>query len=765
MTPERLKDGLNELVTASLRNAGFSGQRASEAKRSVWWWLRERGGVVHHPSLGLRSGAAITFMPFGKVQSVVVDVRPPQRGEVTLRVDVTAVSPGTERARYLGLPGARVQPGYVPGFSGVGRVLEVGDDVPSLNVGARVMVPNCPHQSVVTLSASSVVPVPDGVRDEDAAFGHLGVIALQGVALAEVRGEATAILGLGVIGALAQRLAVTEGASSTVVVARSLRRARDGAPPADEILTAEDALREKRTAFPVVIEATGDPQAVQLAVALAADGGRIVLLGSARGTTRGFPLDEVRRRALRVVGAHIETATYQEQQGDTAVRQRRARRFLELVAAGKVTVSDLIDVVADPREPEVLYRRLAHDPALVGAIFDWRSLQVGGPMTAWRRLPEVRARGVDRDQPMPAPRVRLARRPSGASTPEMGLALVGCGDISGLNAAAIASAVNARLVACFDMDQTLSEDLAGRHGAVAAPSYAELLNRPDVHGVLIGVPHHLHAPLAEQAAVAGKHLIVEKPPAHDLQDAVRIVDVAERAGVRVTFCLPSRYEPSTRAARWLLDRGAVGDVSGVAASFLVERPPGYFHAGLSGRTTSDWRADPERSGGGILIMNLVHQLDLLLHLTGLAVTSVSAQTGQIESPAGIEDSIALALRFENGAVGSVQGATHVRGSGPEALRLWGEHGQIELAPTPQVYTVRALPGYRVGRWQRLALPPSLDTRAALISSFVTAVRREDPADIGPEAGLDLQAVVEAAYRSVATGCLAEPATLLQEARG
>ncbi len=108
--------------------------------------------------------------------------------------------------------------------------------------------------------------------------------------------------------------------------------------------------------------------------------------------------------------------------------------------------------------------------------------------------------------------------------------------------------------------------------------------------MLISVPHHLHAPLAIQAAEAGKHVLVEKPMATRHSDCVEMINAARHSGVRLSVCYTQRYDPRVQRAKRLIEAGAVGDL--VATRILLGQYRGvdYWTSGLTGRTTGDWRS-------------------------------------------------------------------------------------------------------------------------------------------------------------------------------
>jgi predicted dehydrogenase len=359
----------------------------------------------------------------------------------------------------------------------------------------------------------------------------------------------------------------------------------------------------------------------------------------------------------------------------------------------------------------------------------------------------------------------VATDPFAGAAGRLRIGLLGCGDIATENAAGIQLAPNAELVAVYDPVSALADDVAKRYGGEASQSVAELLERRDLDAVFLCVPHHLHAPLALQAIDAGKHVIVEKPLSNDLSSAARIVAAAEEAGVTLSVCFPHRYGPNVMAAKRLIDAGAVGEIAGVLISAFSDKPPSYWHGGYTGRSTSDWRTSRSKAGGGFLIMNLSHLIDLVVHLTGLTAATCSAFTTTVDGPSEVEDTITLSIRYDNGAVGSVFGCSALRGnrSGKTELHLWGRDGHVTVEPDPKVYTVRALDSVVPARWVSLRDLTQHPIRAAFVSRFATAVATGKEPDIRPLEALQGQAVMEAAYRSAETGAMVEPAELLAAA--
>jgi 2-desacetyl-2-hydroxyethyl bacteriochlorophyllide A dehydrogenase len=748
-----------DLVKARVRR-----RLPADARRSARWWLEARRAALRHRT-GVVGGWTVLWRVGGGCELVPIEVAGPAPGEVTVAVRYSAVSPGTERARFLRLPHAQPELPHRPGNSAAGIVLAAGSGV-ELRPGERVAVMGAPHASVVTVPAAAAVRLPDGLELEAAATVRLGVISGLGPSLGRAgRGDGVCVLGAGLIGILAARLAAARGAAGVTIVARSRRKERVAAAQGvRRFLAASRPSDLEGLAADVVIEATGDPAAIDLALAASAPGARIVLLGSSRGGPRELDVARVRELGAELIGAHVDTLAVA---GGPDADARAAADYLQLIADGEVRVDDLIEDRADPRECGLFYRRLATSPDVVGALFDWTRLQPARSpaLGALLRRPDLGPAGNLPANAAPPPRraVTASDDPFAGARGKLRFGLLGAGDIAVRNAAGIASAPNAELAACYDPVPELARDIAARHGGVAVDSAEALFEDPRVDAVFLCVPHHLHSPLALQAIAAGKHVVVEKPPANDLAGARAMVDAAARAGVRLTVCFPHRYDAAVVRARRLVEEGALGALGGGAISFLSDKPASYWSGGFSGRAQSDWRASRDKAGGGVLIMNLSHYVDLLLMFARDEVADVTASAAALEGPPDVEDAISAAIRFSGGALATVNGCSSVRGMpGASEVRLWGRDGHVEVEPVARIYTMRALDGVRAGRWQTFGELPDVPIRAVFASRFATAVTTDSEPDVTPADALAVQAVMAAAYQSAETGAPVRPGDLLAE---
>jgi len=230
-------------------------------------------------------------------------------------------------------------------------------------------------------------------------------------------------------------------------------------------------------------------------------------------------------------------------------------------------------------------------------------------------------------------------------------AVIGCGDVSVVHLQAIEKLAGAELVAVCDTDPRRAEAAAGRYGVPAFADHRRLLAavRPDVAHVC--TPHDQHVPVAIDCLEAGVAVLVEKPVAHTVAEAERLIAAARaRPRVKAGICLQNRYNTTSRAARALLGSGDLGAVLGGSATVLWHRDPAYYRAG-------PWRGQARRSGGGVLINQAIHTLDLMQWLLG-DVEGLRGHAGRyaLDGAIDVEDT-AHALLDHAGGVRSVVFAT------------------------------------------------------------------------------------------------------------
>ncbi len=307
---------------------------------------------------------------------------PPQANQVLLRAQASLISPGTERAFFLKLDNAHAPFPLYPGYSFIGEVAALGADVRNLQPGQRVACP-APHASHALVEAAKCLPLPPELPADEAAFFNLAAIAMQGIRKARIElGESVAVLGAGLIGILAMRLAQLNGGLPVIGIDLNTSRlalARETA--ADETLLSGDSLQDDLRALlgrhtngaDVVIEATGMPQLVVTAFQLAAVRGRVVLLGSPRGDTQSVNFyRDVHRKGITVIGGHEINRPQQENSPGYWTQVREQQVCLELLARRRLKVKPLITHRYNWRDFAKAYAHLAkHDITALGILIEW----------------------------------------------------------------------------------------------------------------------------------------------------------------------------------------------------------------------------------------------------------------------------------------------------------------------------------------------------------------------------------------------------------
>lgn len=306
------------------------------------------------------------------------EVPPVGEREVLLKTHLTLISPGTERAWLLHLPNTpSVFPQY-PGYSAIGEVIAVGEKVERFKVGDRVVWAGR-HAAHAVVTEDALLHVLPELTDEEAVFFRLISIAIQGIRKARIElGESVVVLGMGLIGLLTLQLAKISGGFPVIGVDLSeIRLDFARKVGADITLLSDDALIGKVLDLTdggahVVIEATGNPEAVNLAFKLARRIGRVVLLGSARGETKSVNFYEVHRKGLIIVGAHDSVRPKIDSSHGFWTAHDDNILSLKLLSAHRIQVSPLLThrfpAQHAPKAYELLRR---NDMSALGIVLDW----------------------------------------------------------------------------------------------------------------------------------------------------------------------------------------------------------------------------------------------------------------------------------------------------------------------------------------------------------------------------------------------------------
>jgi predicted dehydrogenase len=342
------------------------------------------------------------------------------------------------------------------------------------------------------------------------------------------------------------------------------------------------------------------------------------------------------------------------------------------------------------------------------------------------------------------------------STP-LGFGIVGAGNISLIHAQALAEVPGARLRAVLARDPAKAEALASRFGAEPCTDPARFFAREDLQVVTICTPSGTHAELGAAAAAAGKHVLVEKPIDVTLEKARALVATCRAHGVRLGVIFQSRFLPAVALVKRAIDRGRLGRLYVADAQVKWFRGKTYYE-------DARWRGTKALDGGGALINQSIHTVDLLQHLAG-PVASVFGMTGRLRHPSiEGEDTAVAVVRFASGALGTIQGTTSIWPGFARKVELHGERGTIVLEGNDvTIWSVEGT-GEEEAELERLRAgakdasdgssnPMSLDTAGhrRQIEEFVAALREGRAPAVDGEEGLKALEIVLGVYRSAETG--------------
>jgi predicted dehydrogenase len=253
----------------------------------------------------------------------------------------------------------------------------------------------------------------------------------------------------------------------------------------------------------------------------------------------------------------------------------------------------------------------------------------------------------------------------------IGFGIIGCGMISRFHAKALADVRGAKAVACFDRFPASADKLAKEFGLKPYHSLQEMLADPGVDAVTIGTPSGAHLEPTLAAAKAGKHVIVEKPLEVTTARCDKAIAACEAAGVKLAAIFPSRFHDSSIQMKKALDKGRFGRVTLGDAYVKWFRTQEYYDSGA-------WRGTWKLDGGGALMNQAIHTVDLLQWLMG-PVVEIQAQTATLaHERIEVEDTAVATLRFASGALGVIEATTAAYPGYLKRIELHGSEGTAVL---------------------------------------------------------------------------------------
>lgn len=326
----------------------------------------------------------------------------------------------------------------------------------------------------------------------------------------------------------------------------------------------------------------------------------------------------------------------------------------------------------------------------------------------------------------------------------IGVGIVGCGWAAGEIARAAAHLPALRLIAACDADPARARDFAAKTGARLAADLDGLLADPAVQAVYVGLPHHLLAPTVARALDAGKHVLAEKPLALDPDVARRLGTLAGSRRLQLCVFFELRCAGTVAAARRIVREGDIGAVRLVRLRTLIDKRADYWGA----PEAPNWRARRAEAGGGVLLMNTIHQLDTLRFVTGLEFVAAQGDIATFRASADVEDAASATLRLANGGMVSIVASAHSPGARrEETIEIDGTEGRLDI---PDPFGAAPLRLYRMATkdWNEIAVERP-DSHLLMLGRFVAAIMGDGPVPAGAEDAAAAIATVDAIYRAAA----------------
>jgi predicted dehydrogenase len=349
----------------------------------------------------------------------------------------------------------------------------------------------------------------------------------------------------------------------------------------------------------------------------------------------------------------------------------------------------------------------------------------------------------------------------------LGFGIIGCGMIARFHAKAIAELPNARLVALCSRNPAHAAKVAqvAEAGGVQCQVYErmeEMLKRPDLDIVTICTPSGAHLEPAVAAAAAGKHVVVEKPLEITLDRCDRIIEACERHRVQLCTIFPSRFADANQALKQAVTAGRFGRLTLGETTCKWWRPQSYYDEG-------GWKGTQALDGGGALMNQAIHNVDLLLWMMGPVQSIIGFTATLAHERIEVEDTAVACLRFKNGALGVIQAATSIFPGLPKTIAVHGDKGSVVIEQedvlrwefTPETAADKAIRerfAQRVGASGGASNPAAIshEYHRRQLGDFVQAIETGRPPLVDGKEGRRAVQVILGIYRAAVGGRATEP---------
>jgi len=663
--------------------------------------IRTRASVIS-------AGTERTLLAFGKANLLEKARQQPDKVRQVLdKVCTDGLLPTLEAVR------AKLEQPLSLGYCNAGVVLEVGANVQGFAPGDRV-VSNGPHAEVVRIPQNLCARIPPGVSDESAALTVLGAIALQGIRLVQpTLGESMVVIGLGLIGLLTVQLLRAHGcrvlgvdfepsrlALASAFGAQTVNLAAGGDP-----IAAGLAFSHGRGVDGVLITAsTQGNEPVHQAAQMCRKRGRIVLVG-VTGLTLSradFYEKELSFQVSCSYGPGRYDAAYEEEGHDYPLgfvrwtAQRNFEAVLDMLADGRLDVTSLISHRFPLAQAIEAYKLLGENTASLGIIL---------------RYPEPPEPAVCQETIALSPEFQPVHR---TSPSVLVIGMVGAGNYATQVLLPALQGTQAHLKSIASSGGVSGAQTGRKFGfEMTTTDTSSLFTDNTINTLMIATRHDSHALLVCRALEVGKHVFVEKPLALTLQELEQIIKTyqavsAQQVPPLLMVGFNRRFAPQVQKMKTLLN-GVQAPKSFIMTVNAGEIPPHH------------WTQDV-RVGGGRIIGEGCHFIDLLRFLAGCPITGVqSTMLGAAPGVSVREDKMSFTLTFSDGSFGTVHYLANGHSSFPkERLEVFCAGRVLQLD------NFRMLRGYGWPSFKKMRLWRQDKGHKAEIMAFVQAVQQGGP---------------------------------------
>jgi predicted dehydrogenase/threonine dehydrogenase-like Zn-dependent dehydrogenase len=592
------------------------------------------------------------------------------------------------------------------GYCNVGVVAEVGSGVVGFKVGDRV-VSNGPHADMVKVPKNLCAHIPDGVDDESAAFVVAASIGLQGIRLAQpTLGESFVVTGVGLIGLLTVQLMRAQGCNvlaidfddAKLALARQFGAVTCNPGRGEDPVSAGMALSRGRGVDGVIITAStksNDP--VIQAARMSRKRGRIVLVGvtGLELNRADFYEKELTFQVSCSYGPGRYDPNYEERGNDYPLgfvrwtEQRNFEAVLDMLASGKLDVKPLITHRFSFENALQAYETLTQDKSGLGILLQYSSPIADRAIRSLTLTPSAR---FDAKRPV--------------------LGLIGAGNYAARMLIPAFKEVGAQLhtiVTAGGINGVIHGQKAGF--AEASTNIADMLANPFINSVVIVTRHNTHASLVVQALQAGKHVFVEKPLAihhAELAEVKAAYDAAHQydslgKGPQLMVGFNRRFSPQVQQMKVLLQ--------------AVKEPKSFIMTINAGDIPVNHWTQDNSVGGGRIIGEACHFIDLMRFLTGSPIVSIQARRmGDVPNVVITDDKASITLGFEDGSFGTIFYLANGSSSYPkERIEVFAAGRILQLD------NFRKLKGYGWPRFSKMNLWRQDKGQKACAMSFLKAI--------------------------------------------